>query len=71
MWHELVAKRGASDVISCLEHFIYRTQLGRMGAKWSIWWSDNCPGQNKSLMWFFSDSIRRIHMAQLTDICCD
>lgn len=26
MWHELVAKRGANDVISCLEHFIYRTQ---------------------------------------------
>ena len=61
MWHELIAKRGANDVISCLAHFIYQTPLGRTGAKWSIWWSDNCPGQNKNnyLMWFFSDLIRR------------
>ena len=61
MWHELLAKRGANDVTSCLAHFIFRTALGRTGAKWSIWWADNCPGQNKnnSLMWFFQDLIRR------------
>ena len=30
------------------------------GAKWSIWWADNCPGQNKNyIMWFFQDLIRR------------
>lgn len=58
MWHELMAKRGPNEVISCLAHFIFRTRLGRTGAKWSIWWADNCPGQNKNnyLMWFFSGS---------------
>ena len=61
MWHELMAKRGANDVISCLAHFIFRTALGRTGAKRSIWWADNCPGQNKNncLMWFFQDLIKR------------
>ena len=61
MWHELLARRGANDVISCLAHFILRTPAGRTGAKWSIWWSDNCPGQNKHnyIMWFFQDLIRR------------
>ncbi len=61
MWHELLAKRGPNDVISCLSHFIFHTLLGRSGAKWSIWWADNCPGQNKNnyIMWFFQDLIRR------------
>ena len=61
MWHELLAKRGANDVISCLFHFIFHSTLGRTGAKWSVWWADNCPGQNKNnyLMWFFQDLIRR------------
>ena len=60
MWHELLAKRGPNDVASCLSHFIFQTPLGRIGAKWSIWWADNCPGQNKNnaLMWFFQDLIR-------------
>jgi hypothetical protein len=33
----------------------------RTGAKWSIWWADNCPGQNKNnaVIWFFQDLIRR------------
>lgn len=59
--YELLAKRKANDVISCLSDFIFNTRLGKTGAKWSIWWSDNCPGQNKNntLMWFFSDLIRR------------
>ncbi len=61
MWSEIVAKRGANDVISCLAHFLFRTPLGRSGAKWSIWWCDNCPGQNKNnyLVWFFQELIRR------------
>ena len=61
MWHELMAKRGPNEVILCLAHFIFRTRLGRTGAKWSIWWADNCPGQNKNnyLMWFFQDLIHR------------
>ena len=59
MWHELLAKRGANDVISCLLHFINETPFGRTGAKHSIWWPDNCPGQNKNncLIWFFQDLI--------------
>ena len=48
MWHELLAKRGPNDVASCLSHFIFQTPLGRTGTKWSIWWADNCPGQNKN-----------------------
>ncbi len=61
MWHELLAKRRANDVISCLAHFILNTRLERTGATWSIWWSDSCPGENKSnaLMCLFSDLIRR------------
>ena len=61
MWHELLAKRGANDVISCLAHFIFCNPLGRTGARWSIWWADNCPGQSKNnfIMWFFQDLIRR------------
>ena len=61
MWHEIMARRGANDVISCLSHFIYNTPLGRSGAKHSIWWADNCPGQNKNncMIWFFQDLIRR------------
>ena len=60
MWHELLAKRGCNDVISCLAHFIYHTPLGRTGAKWSIFWADNCPGQNKNdyIIWFFQELIR-------------
>lgn len=33
MWHELIAKRGANDVISCLAHFIHETSLGRTGTR--------------------------------------
>ena len=45
----------------CLSRFIFHTFMGRTGAKWSIWWADNCPGQNKNnyIMWFFQDLIRR------------
>ena len=61
MWHELLARRGSNDVISCLSRFIFHSKAGRTGAKWSIWWADNCPGQNKNncIMWFFQDLIRR------------
>ena len=61
MWHELLGKRGCNNVMSCLMHFIFHSRLGRTGAKWSIWWADNCPGQNKNnyIMWFFQDLIRR------------
>ena len=60
MWNELVARRGANDVVSCLYHFITKQRLGRTGAKWSIWWADNCPGQNKNncVIWFFQELIR-------------
>jgi len=60
MWHELLTRRGPNDVISCLAHFI-NMRLGRMGAKWIIFWADSCLGQNKNhyLMWFLADLIRR------------
>ena len=61
IWHEMLARRGCNDVISCLNRFIFHTPLGRTGARWGIWWADNCPGQNKNnyIMWFFQDLIRR------------
>ena len=48
-------------MISCLSHFIHNSPLGRTGAKWSIWWADNCPGQNKNnyIMSFFQDLVRQ------------
>ena len=53
MWHEMLGRRGCNNVILCLFRFIFHTPLGRTGAKWSIWWADNCPSQNKNnyLMW--------------------
>ena len=61
MWHEMLARRGCNDVISCLSHFIMHRRMGQTGVKWSIWWADNCPGQNKNnyIMWFFQDVTRR------------
>lgn len=61
MWHELLARRGCNNVISCLFRFIFHVPLGRTGAKWSIWWADNCPSQNKNnyVVWFFQEMIRR------------
>ena len=55
MWHELLARRGCNNVISCLFRFIFHVPLDRTGAKWSIWWEDNCPSQNKNnyVVWFF------------------
>ena len=60
MWNELVAHRSSNNVVSCLAHFIFNTRLGSTGAKWSIWWADNCAGQNKNhcVVWFFQDLIR-------------
>ena len=61
MWNELIAHRGANDVVSSLAHFIFNTRSGRTGAKHSIWWADNCPGQNKNhcVVWFFQDLVRQ------------
>ena len=64
MWSEHC---GANEVVSCLAHFIFNTKQGRTGAKWSIWWADNCPGQNKChcVIWFFLDLIRRGFYARI------
>lgn len=61
MWNELIARRGGNDVVSALSYFLYCTRFGRTGAKHSIWWADNCKGQNKNhiVIWFFQDLIRR------------
>ena len=32
MWNELVAHRGANDVLSCLSRFVFNARFGRMGA---------------------------------------
>ena len=46
MWHEAMAKRGASEVASCLSTFIKRY---RTGARALVSYSDGCGGQNKNL----------------------
>ena len=46
MWDETVAKRGSSEVASCLKHFFHTY---RTGARSLISYSDGCGGQNKNL----------------------
>ena len=46
MWDETLAKRGSSEVASCLEHFF---QNFCTGAKSLVAFSDGCGGQNKNL----------------------
>ena len=46
MWDETVAKRGSSEVASCLQHFF---RAYRMGARSLVSFSDGCGGQNKNL----------------------
>ena len=41
-------------LISCIT-----LDFGRTGAKWSIWWADNCAGQNNNVIWFFQDLVRK------------
>ena len=66
----MLARRGCNDVISCLSHFIMHTRMGHTGAKWSIWWADNCPGQNKNnyIMWFFYKFLIAGHTYGATDL---
>ena len=54
MWDEVTAHRGSADVISCLDCLVRKT-AARSGAKKAIFWSDNCPGQNKNnaIMWWY------------------
>ena len=46
MWDETVAKRGSSEVASCLRHFF---ETYRTGAKSLVSYSGSCGRQNKSL----------------------
>lgn len=46
MWHEAMAKRGASEIASCLMTFFQRF---RTGARSLVSYSDGCGGQNKNL----------------------
>lgn len=46
MWHEALAKRGASEISSCLNTFFNRF---RTGARSLVSYSDSCGGQNKNL----------------------
>ena len=46
MWDETVAKRGSSEVASCLRHYL---QAYRTGARSLVSFSDGCGGQNKNL----------------------
>ena len=46
MWHEAMAKRGASEISSCLYTFFQRF---RTGARSLVSYSDSCGGQNKNL----------------------
>lgn len=46
MWHEVIAKRGASEIGSCL--LLYITKQVEKGIKYFVFYSDNCAGQNRN-----------------------
>ena len=46
MWHEALAKRGASEISSCLNTFFNRFCTG---ARSLVSYSDSCGGQNKNI----------------------
>nr|CAH7743976.1 unnamed protein product [Callosobruchus chinensis] len=50
MWHECIAKRGSSEIGSCLLLFI--EQHIAKGVKEFMLFSDNCPGQNRNKFLF-------------------
>ncbi|KAK3736691.1 hypothetical protein QZH41_011484 [Actinostola sp. cb2023] len=47
MWDETVAKRGSSEIASCLKHFLTSHPSG---AKSLVSYSDGCGSQNKNIV---------------------
>ena len=47
LWDETTAKRGSSEVASCLHRCLSRRSTG---AKLLVLFSDGCPGQNKNMI---------------------
>ncbi len=66
VWHETVAKRGSSEVASCLKKWLddeyAKGDFGRL-----IVVSDNCAGQNKNINLVLM-YLRELHSNRLTDI---
>ena len=50
MWHELLARRRANDVISCVFKFINEMPFGRTGAKHIVWLLKAKKGSNVELI---------------------
>lgn len=49
MWHEGIAKRGAVEIVSCIYEFIKENCSRKQEV---IFYSDNCPSQNKNKYMF-------------------
>ena len=65
MWDETVAKRGSSEVASCLRHFF---ETYRTGAKSLVSYSGSCGRQNKSLTILGLYSELPVHQQGVYDI---
>ena len=66
MWHETVAKRGSSEVASCLKKWLDEEYAkGDFGRLISV--SDNCAGQNKNINLVLM-YLRELHSNRFTDI---
>lgn len=63
LWDETIAGQGASEVASCLYQFIL-DESSKNNVKKFIFWSDNCPGQNKNkiLYSFYSWVSRKLNV---------
>ena len=65
MWPEFEARRGASEVATCLAKFIEEKSNG--GCKDLTLFSDNCPGQNRNrfVAFMLNETNKTLHMDKL------
>lgn len=65
LWDETVARQGASEVASCLYKFILEN-INKNSANKFIFWTDNCPGQNKNKVLFtFYSWVSKTHKVDI------
>ncbi|GFN91926.1 DNA repair protein rhp54 [Plakobranchus ocellatus] len=66
MWPEFEARRGASEVATCLAKFIEEKSKG--GCRDLSLFSDNCPGQNRNrfVAFMFCETNKRVQLDKLS-----
>lgn len=52
LWDETIASQGSSEVSSCLYKFMLEEKNKNNNVNKFIFWTDNCPGQNKNKILF-------------------